>query len=256
MRGLSSVWDVLSALSPLMYRIIAAAAVIIVTYFIVRGLERLVVVLFKGLERGYVARVVEGLRIGIYAITALVVATIIAPEVQVLSILVLLIGISIIVMFFDVLRNIGSEFYVRTRSIVRRGDWIEVEGISVRVVDLDAFGVIGETHRLEKVFIPYSKIVSSLVINRATPLGLVVRMSIAIPQSYPMDSARNSIIEAVKIVEQDLASEPDVTYTGARGGVMEFVVEFHIINYRKLGRVISAIEREIKGRIPEAVVKV
>ncbi|MCS7111459.1 MAG: mechanosensitive ion channel family protein [Ignisphaera sp.] len=253
---MSSVWDVLTtALSPLLYRIIAAATIVVVTYFIVRGLERLVVILFRGLERGYVARVVEGLRIGIYAIAALIVATVIAPEIQVLSILVLLIGLSIIAMFFDVLRNIGSEFYIRTRNIVRRGDWIEIEGISIRVVDLDAFGIIGETHKLEKVFIPYSKIVSSLIINRATPLGLVARMFIGIPQSYSMDSARNSVLEAVRAVEQDLASEPNITYIGTKGGVMEFAVEFHIINYRKLSKVISTIEKEIGKRIPEAVVR-
>lgn len=252
---MENIWEILSAASPLLYRIVAAAIIVTVTYFIVRGLERIILIIFRGLEREYITRVVEGLRIGIYIIVAMVVATVIAPEIQVLSILILLIGLSLIAMFFDTLRNIGSEFYIRTKNIVKRGDWIEVDGISVRVVDLDAFGIVGETHKLEKVFIPYSKVVNSLIINRATPLGLATRILITIPQSYSLDNARNSIIEAVKAVEQDLASEPDVTYIGTKGGVMEFSLEFHIINYRKLGKIISVIEKEIRERIPEATIK-
>ena len=253
---MDSIWDILvAALSPLLYRLIAAAIIVVAAYLIVRGLERLILMFLRGVERGYIARIVEGIRIGIYVVVAIVVAMIIAPEVQILSVLMLLIGLSLIVMFFDALRNMGSEFYVRIRNIVRRGDWIEIDGISVRVVDLDAIGVIGETHKLERVFIPYSKIINSLVVNRATPLGLLTRIFIAIPQSYSIDNARNSIIEAVKAVEAELATEPDVTYIGTRGGVMEFTLEFHIINYRKLGRIISVIERELKERIPEAVIK-
>lgn len=253
---MDSIWSMLiDILSPLLYRLVAAAIIIIAAYFIVRGLERLVLMFLRNVERWYVARIVEGLRIGIYVVVAIVVAMIIAPEIQILSILMLLIGLSLIVMFFDALRNMGSEFYVRVRNIVRRGDWIEIDGISVRVVDLDPIGVIGETHKLERVFIPYSKIVNSLIINRATPLGLLTRIFISIPQSYSIDNARNSIIEAVKAVEAELATEPDVTYIGTKGGVMEFTLEFHIINYRKLGRIISVIERELKERIPEAVIK-
>ncbi len=249
---MNNIWE---TLSPLLYRLIAAAIIVVVSYIIVRGLESLVSLLFRRVEREYIARVVEGLRIGIYVIVALIVATVIAPEIQVLSILVLLIGLVLIAMFFDALRNMGSEFYVRTKNIVKRGDWIEINGISIRIVDLDAFGVIGETSKLEKVFIPYSKVVNSLIINRSSPLGLVTRIFISIPQSYPMDDARNTIIDAAKTVEQDLATEPDVTYIGSKGGFMEFVLEFHIINYRKLGRIISAIEKGVKERIPEAIVK-
>jgi small conductance mechanosensitive channel len=242
-------------LMQLIYRLIAVAIIVIVAYFIVRVLERLLLAFLRGVEAEYIHRIVEGVRIGIYIMVAIVVATIIAPEIQILSILMLLIGLSLIAMFFDVLRNIGSEFYIRTKNIVRRGDWIEVDGISIRVVDLDAFGIVGETHKLEKVYIPYTKIAASLIVNRTTPLGLITRIFIGIPQSYSIDNARSTIIEVAKIIEPDLATEPEVTYIGTRNNMLEFTLEFHIINYRKLGKIISVIEKEIKERIPDAVVR-
>ncbi|MEM3980996.1 MAG: mechanosensitive ion channel family protein, partial [Ignisphaera sp.] len=139
-------------------------------------------------------------------------------------------GLATLFMFVDLLRNMGAELYIRAKDIVRRGDWIEVDGVSVKVVDFDVVGLIGETPKLEKVFVPYTKLLSSIVVNKVTPFGMLVRVYIDVPQSYGIDGARNMLLESLEAVKEDLASEPDITYLGSKEDKLNFVIEFHIIN--------------------------
>ena len=242
-------------LQPYIMKIVAVVIVVVVTCGLDKLLSKILAAIFRAAEVGYTARAVGVTRVVLYIIAAVVIANIIAPEVMVFSFLVLLIGLATIFMFIDLLRNIGAEMYLRARDIVRRGDWIEVDGVSVRVVDFDAIGLIGETARHEKVFIPYTKLLSSTIINRVTPFGVLVRVYVDIPQSYGIDGARDMLLKSLDVVKEDLASEPNITYLGSREDKLSFVIEFHIINYRKLTKILTAIDREIKSRVPEAIVK-
>lgn len=249
---MNEIWIILQ---PYISKAIAVIIVFVVTYLLSKLLTKIVGGVFRVPETGYVVRAVEIIKILLYVTAAIVVANIIAPEAQIFVFLVLLIGLAVIAMFLDVLRNIGGELYIRSKELIKRGDWIEIDGISMRILELDAMGVICETPRLEKVFIPYSKLLSSIVINRTTPLGMLIRIYVDVPRVYGIDGIRNILLEAVAIVKEDLVTEPDITYLGSRGDILNFVIEFHIMSYRKLTKVLSAIEREIKNRIPEAVLR-
>lgn len=243
-------------ISPYFTKIMAIAIVIILTYTITKGLTKLLKHILKNVETIYTTRIINIVRLSSYIVASIIIIAILAPEAQMLTGLIFLICAVLIIMFIDILRNIGNEMYVRSRNIVNRGDWIEIDGISIKVLDFDTAGILGETQKLEKVFIPYTKLLNSIVINRTTPFGLLIRIFVDVPQSYGIDGARNSIIEALNVVKEDLASEPDVTYLGSRGNMFNFVIEFHIINYRKLTKVVSLIEKEIKNKLPEAFVKI
>ncbi|MEM1526528.1 MAG: mechanosensitive ion channel family protein [Ignisphaera sp.] len=243
------------ALHPYIMKTIAVAVIAVVTYGLNKLLSKIIGAILRGAEVRYIVRIVDITRMLLYLIAAIVIANIIAPEVLVFSFLVLLIGLATIFMFIDLLRNMGAELYVRAKDIVRRGDWIEVDGVSVKVVDFDAVGLIGETAKLEKVFVPYTKLLSSIVVNKVTPFGMLVRIYVDLPQSYGIDGARNILLESLETVKEDLASEPDVTYLGSKEDKLNFVIEFHIINYRKSTKILAAIDREIKNKIPEAIVR-
>lgn len=248
--------EIILVLHPYIVKGVGAALIIAITYGLSKALPKIFGIIFGKAEVGYVTRTVEMVRIILYLIAAIAIANILAPEALVFSFLVLLIGLATIFMFVDLLRNIGAELYVRARDIVRRGDWIEVDGVSVKIVDFDIAGVVGETLKFEKVFIPYTKLLSSVVINRVTPLGMLARVYIDVPLSYGIDGARNMLLEALEVVKEDVVSEPDITYIGSKDNKLSFVIEFHIINYRKLAKMLATIDKEVKQRIPEAIVKV
>jgi small conductance mechanosensitive channel len=174
---------------------------------------------------------------------------------QIFSILILLIGLALILMFHDELKNIGAELYLRYRGIVRKGDWIEIDGMEVHIVDFDAFGAWGETAKLERVFIPYTKIVNSIIINKLTLLGLVSRVQIIVPMTYDVSYVKSVIEKAVAKIKEELASEPEVIYEGSSENMHSFVVELRVINFRKLDKVVTAFEMELRREIPNIVVK-
>lgn len=249
---IESIW---AALQPHIVNVIAVAVIIVITYGLNKLLSKIISAILRGAEVRYIVRIVDITRMLLYLIAAIAIANIIAPEALVFSFLVLLIGLATIFMFVDLLRNMGAELYIRAKDIVRRGDWIEIDGISVKVVDFDVVGVIGETPKLEKVFIPYTKLLSSVVVNKVTPFGMLVRVYVDVPQGYGIDGARNMLLESLETIKEDLASEPDVTYLGSKEDKLNFVIEFHIMNYRKLTKILATIDREVRNKIPEAVVR-
>lgn len=249
---MNSIWSILQ---PYLLKVIAVAVIITVTYVLIKGVSKVIGAIFRGAEVVYIVRIVELAKMLLYIIAAIAIANIVAPEAQVFIFIILLIGLAVIFMFIDVLRNMGAELYIRAKDMIRRGDWIEIDGISVKVLDFDTAGVLGETSKLEKVFIPYTKLLNSILINKVTPLGMLVRVYVYVPQAYGIDGARNMLLESLEPVKEDLATEPDITYLGSKGDMLNFVIEFHIINYRKLTKLLASIEREIKNRMPEAVVR-
>ncbi|MCS7367470.1 MAG: mechanosensitive ion channel [archaeon YNP-WB-062] len=247
--------SIVISLLPLLYRLIAAVIIIVATYFITRLLSRILQTFFKGVEVEYVAKLADILKLLLYILVAIIVASIIAPEMQIFSILILLIGLALILMFYDELKNIGAELYLRYRGIVRKGDWIEIDGMEVHIVDFDAFGAWGETAKLERVFIPYTKIVNSIIINKLTLLGLVSRVQIIVPMTYDVSYVKSVIEKAVAKIKEELASEPEVIYEGSSENMHSFVVELRVINFRKLDKVVTAFEMELRREIPNIVVK-
>lgn len=246
---------VASVIMTLAYRLIAAGIAVVIIYTIYKASLRILRALAKGVESEYLAKITETLKVSTYFVTGIAVAAILAPEVQLFSMLILLVGLAIVIMLFDALRNVGSEFYVRAKNIVKRGDWIEIDGVTVRVLDLESLGVVGETMKLEKVFIPYSRMLNAILINRATPLGILSKVTIRIPANHSLEESRTYIAEAINCIKAELALEPDVVYLGIKDDNMVFEVSLYVVNYRKVDKVVEYLEKELLKRIPDASIK-
>ena len=252
---MDEVISILISVAPLLYRVIAAVIIIVATYLLTKVLDKIIGAFVKGVETGFIARLSAISRLFLYILAILIATSILAPEITLFSIMVLLIGLALIVMFYDALRNLGAELYVRYRGIVRKGDWIEVDGHEIHVLDLDDFGVWGETLKFERVFIPYSKLINSIIVNRLTVLGLVSRAQVQAPLTYSVDFVRSAIEKALLSIKEELAAEPEVRYLGSAENMHNFVVEIRVINFRKLNRIIASFESELKKLIPESIVK-
>jgi len=236
-------------------RLIACLVVFLLAWVLVRIIESLLYRFARVVEKAYIARLMEVVKVAVYGSALLIAISILLPEALALPVVIALIGFALILSFTDILRSLGAELFVRTMGIVRRGDWIEVDGVLVRVVDMDVLGVTGETPRMERVFIPYSKLVSSAVINRSTPLGLSVRVRVEIPSKYGVEAARRVLEDAARAVAEDLVTEPHISLTSIKSDTLAFSIEMHLLNARKLGAVLEELSRRIKQAVPEAVVE-
>ncbi|AFL66507.1 mechanosensitive ion channel domain-containing protein [Desulfurococcus amylolyticus] len=246
---------ILRGLETMTPRIIASIIVLLASWLLVKILEKILYGVLRQVEMRYIDRILEIARVVVYGSAVVIVAAILFPETQAFSIILLIIGLAVIAMLLDVLRNLGAEFYVRSRGIIKKGDWIEVDGVFLRVIDMDTLGIIGETQRMERVFIPYTKLVNTIVVNRSTPIGLSIKVRVTAPATYSVEVVRDVILKSIKAVAEDLVSEPAINLASMKSDRLEFMVEMHIWNYRKLGSIVEELSRRIRETIPDAIIE-
>jgi len=231
-------------------RVIQAAIAIAVAYLVVKYLDRLVAAFVKIEEHEYLERFLMFLKATVYAIAALTAISFLSTESVVFAVMLLAVGIAVVVMFSDVLRNLGSELYVRSSKAFRVGDWVEVDGVQGRVSSMTSLGVVVETLRRERVFIPYTRLAHTRVINRSGVYGVSLRLEVRVPKTYDVGKAREMLASALQVVREDLISEPSVTLRGSTESFYVFDVVLDIMNVGKVEEVFERVFLELKTREP------
>lgn len=236
-------------------RVLQAAIVILIAYLLVKYLDKVVSLFIKAEEHEFINRFIMFLKGIIYSIAILMAISFVAVESQVFVALLLTVGIGIIVMFSDVLRNIGSELYVRNLRVLREGDWVEIDGIQGRVARLTSMGVILETLRRERVFIPYTRIAHTKVVNRMSTYGLSFRVVVRVPKTYDVTKARELVMSSLQGVREDLIAEPSVVLRSITETSYVFDITLDVMNVGKAEKVFSDLLLELKSREPNADVE-
>lgn len=231
-------------------RVLQAALVVLVAYIVVKYVDKAISLIVKAEEHEFIERFVMFFKAIVYAIAILMAISFIAVEPQVFVALLLTVGIGIIVMFSDVLRNLGSELYVRNIKAFREGDWVEVDGIQGRVSRMGSLGVILETLKRERVFVPYSKISHTTVVNRMSTYGLSLRLTVKVPKTYDIPKAREIVVSSLSAVRDDLISEPSVVLRSATEASYVFDVVLDIMNIGKVEEVFEKAMLALKSRDP------
>ncbi len=231
-------------------RVLQAALVILVAYIVVKYIDKAVTLIVRSEEHEFLERFVMFFKAVVYSVSVLMAISFVSTEPLVFVALLLSVGIGVIVMFSDVLRNLGSELYVRNVRAFREGDWVEVDGIQGRVAKMGSLGVVLETLRRERVYIPYTRLSHSTVVNRMSTYGLSVRLAAMVPKTYDMPRARELVLSSLEAVREDLMAEPSVVLRSATETHYVFDVVIDVMNVGKVERVLDRVVLELKSRDP------
>ncbi|MEM2208189.1 MAG: mechanosensitive ion channel [Sulfolobales archaeon] len=231
-------------------KVLQAAIVVLIAYIVNKYIDKAVSLIVKTEEHEFLERFIMFFKAVVYAIAVLMAISFVAAEPQVFVALLLTVGIGIIVMFSDVLRNVGSELYVRNIKAFREGDWIEVDGIQGRVMRMGSLGVILETLRRERVYVPYSKISHTTVVNRMSTYGLSLRLTVRVPKTYDMSKAREIVALSLSTIREDLVSEPSLSLRSVTDVSYVFDVILDVMNIGKIETVFERVIVELKSRDP------
>lgn len=231
-------------------RVVQAAIAIAVAYLVVKYLDRLVAYFVKIEEHEYLERFLVFLKAVLYAIAALTAISFLSTEPVVFAVMLLAVGVAVVVTFSDVLRNLGSELFVRSSKAFRIGDWVEVDGVQGRVSSMTSLGVVLETLRRERVFIPYTRLAHTKVVNRSGVYGVSLRLEVRVPKTYDVGRARELIASTLQTVREDLIAEPSVTLRGSTESFYVFDVVLDVMNVSKVGEVFERVFLELKSREP------
>ncbi|MCS7099256.1 MAG: mechanosensitive ion channel [Sulfolobales archaeon] len=231
-------------------RVVQAAIVVLVAYVVVKYVGKAVSLIFKVEEHEFLERFVMFFKAVVYAIAILMAISFIAAEPQVFVALLLVVGLGVVAMFSDVLRNVGSELYVRNMRIFKEGDWVEIDGIQGRVSRMNSLGVVLETLRRERVYVPYTKISHTTVVNRMSTYGLSLRLRVKVPKTYDIAKARELVASSLLSVREDLIAEPSVSLRSITESSYVFDVVVDIMNVGKVEKVCEKVVAELKARDP------
>ena len=238
--------------SLLLIRVAEAAVVLLITYIIARYIVGYIprIIPMAGQTR-FIYSFVTIIRYIVYAVGSLVALAIIAPEPGVFSALILVLGIGVIIAFSDILRNWGSEVYVRSFTSLKIGDHVEIMGREGTVIHMDSRGVIIETPMREKIYVPNAYLASSPIINKTSPYGTQYRVKIEIPIAQDSIEVIDAIKKELEIVRPELVEDPLVLRKGTREDYSVYEANITLLNVRKINYVLElirdAIEKKWKG---------
>jgi len=254
----SSVSSILSeifsplALLNLLYKVLSASVILLVFYLVGRYLGVFIDRFLARIEEDLRKRFSDIGRYVIYSIGVLIAIAILSPEPFTFSILLLLIGLGVIVTLSDVLRNWGSELYIRAVRPFKLGDWIEIGDKSGRVIKIDNLGIVIETIDRVRIHVPNVVLTREVITNRTTPYGVVFKIVAEFPTEVEEISASKYITEVLDEIRPELVDDPKLVYRGIIGGRSVFEITIAVINVRKIERLFEHISRKIREQWPNA----
>ncbi len=238
--------DLMNESLNLVLRLVEAGLVMVAAYLIVRFTLSVTKRTLQHVEPTFLAKILMVEKLIVYFIALIIAISIISLETITMSILLGVLVIGLIVMFYDLLRNMGAEYYVRVYRPFKIGDWIELNGVTGRVVNINALSTTIETIKGERVTIPHVYMLNNPILNKTTQSGIVAKFNVGIPFDIDPLEARKIIRDIVESIRGELADDPEIKILRTERNYIIFDVETIILNPAKIQYIKKHIERELK----------
>ncbi len=230
----------------LVLRLVEAGLVVFAAYLIVRFTLSITKRTLHHVEPTFLAKILMIEKLIVYFIALIIAISIISLETVTLSILLGVLVAGLMVMFWDLLRNMGAEYYVKVYRPFKVGDWIELKEVSGKVVNINALSTTIETIKGERVIIPHVYMLNNPILNKTTQSGIVARFNIRIPFDIDPLETRRIIRDVVESIRGELVDDPEIEILKTERNHIIFNVETIILNPAKIRYIREHIEKELK----------
>lgn len=174
-------------------------------------------------------------------------------ELTILLVIITLGGIILVIALRDALSNLASQQIITSYKPFKIGDWIQVGRSFGRVVDITWNDTILMTADNEMVYIPNSKITQSIVINRTTPGGTRISVSLIVDEALDLADVEKTLLEIGAELSEELVpdSKPEVRVTSLNTHSIKLVLLLKINNPAKGKLIASEVRKKAKKRLDE-----
>lgn len=172
-------------------------------------------------------------------------------ELNILLVIVTIGGIMLAIGLRDVLSSIASHEAIVASDPFKIGDWIQINGIFGRVVDVTLMDTILMTPDNETVFIPNSKITRTIVINRTTPGGTRISVPITVDSKHDLAEVEKILLEIGTELSEELVPEtkPEVRATSIDSHSVRLALLLRINNPARGRLIASEVRKRAKKRL-------
>jgi len=173
-----------------------------------------------------------------------------------LTILLSLVALSAIVLAIalrHVLSNLVSYGVIKTYEPFKLGDWVQVGKFFGRVVDITWTDTVLMTPDNETVHVPNSKITQNIVINKTTPGGTRIAISIVISRALDLSEVEKALLDIGSELKEELIPEfvPEVRVTNLSNQSVRLALLLRINNPAKSRLIASRVRKRAKERLDE-----
>ncbi|HSQ49083.1 MAG TPA: mechanosensitive ion channel domain-containing protein [Candidatus Deferrimicrobiaceae bacterium] len=173
-----------------------------------------------------------------------------------LTILLTLVALSAIVLAIalrHVLSNLVSYGVIKSYEPFKLGDWVQVGKFFGRVVDITWADTVLMTPDNETVYVPNSKITQNIVINKTTPGGTRIAISIVISNALDISEVEKTLLDISSELKEELIPEfvPEVRVTNLNTQSVRLALLLRINNPAKGKLIASRVRKRAKERLYE-----
>ncbi len=174
-------------------------------------------------------------------------------DLTILLVIVALVGVLAIIALRDILSSVASHEAITTYNPFKIGDWIQVDRVFGRVVDLTWINTVLMTPDNEMVYVPNSKIIKSIVVNKTIPGGTRISVPFEVNRTMDLSKVEKILLEIGSELHEELApeSKPEVRVTHISDSLIRLVLLLKINNPAKGKLVASDVRKMAKRRLDE-----
>ena len=162
-------------------------------------------------------------------------------------------GIVLAIAFRNVLSNLVSYEVIKLHEPFKIGDWIQVNKYFGRVVDITLIDTVLMTPDNETMFVPNSRITQSIIINKTTPGGTRISVTILISNTLNLSEFEKTLLDIGLELKEELIPEfvPEVRVTDLNTQSVRLALLLRINNPAKAKLIASRVRKRVKERLDE-----
>ena len=152
-----------------------------------------------------------------------------------------------------VLSNLVSYEVIKSYEPFKVGDWVQVGEFFGRVVDITWAYTILMTPDNETVFVPNAKITQNIIVNKTTPGGTRIAISIVISRALDLSEVEKALLDIASELKEELIPEflPEVRLTNLNTQSVRLALLLRINNPAKGKLIASRVRKRAKERLDE-----
>jgi small conductance mechanosensitive channel len=173
-----------------------------------------------------------------------------------LTILLTLVALSAVVLAIalrNVLSNLVSYGVIKSYEPFKLGDWVQIGKFFGRVVDITWEDTVLMTPDNETVYVPNSKITRNIIVNKTTPGGTRIAISIVISRALDLSEVEKALLDIGSELKEELIPEfvPEVRVTNLSAQSVRLALLLRINNPAKGRLIASRVRKRAKERLDE-----
>jgi small conductance mechanosensitive channel len=175
-------------------------------------------------------------------------------ETNILLLMVALSGFVVVISLRDILPNVVSRETIALYETFKVGDWIESGSNFGRVVDINSVNTTLMTLDNETLHIPNSELTSRPLVNRTTPGGIRIRVSVTVEPNRSLQKTEDALLEIGEELGDELVKDykPETRITKINGGLSEVSLLLRLVNPARSELISSEVRRRYMKRMTES----